>query len=1210
MLTQSSIRLWLICVVLAFFHTPAWCQSRHIDVKAVDEHERPLVDATVMITIPPEPPEFLGDGEHLDEGTALKRVFAQTNASGAAKVDVSTLDVVAPDQPLRVMVSKKGYGLQTVTAQKQARIRCLPVLKRRFQILDAEGRPMAGLKVQHQLGERVAAVDEAKLAWWTDEDARTKEFGVVTLDGHANGSVWFEMITADGVRHQVGRRYGFSNKITSDLRDLVVVRLSRYGKIAGQLSAEFTQDYAARLIPKPNFLWGASENTTGFDTRVELQPDGKFSVDAAAEGTYWLVVSPKPTSDRAQLMKAGKAPQTLQEIQVVAGQTISVSVDTVSLAKVSGRLVSTTSGTDFSSAQVRVLQELPREPPYPAQLPPFGRVPCLADGTFECWLPPGRYELGCVSNSLWSANKPLSLDVGAGAATITAGQLLVSPTKPAKVAWQSGHRMPTYLQNHVDHRLFFSFKDMPYIHCNLTHDGYGQIFAPVGVEPPGIHQNISNSINPRPNPDSALVDIDPTENYQLELITKGQGVGSNISLRGRVVDTLGNGISNVPVNLALDYKIGSGSGMGTLDSVKTEADGSFQIPPRQFLGHLKRSSAEEAIQGTFTFSAFILANPEPVEVQKIISLKSQAWELNEIEFPDIVVEPPLVNKRLNVQLHNASAQPAAGEFIQVADQRRLIGAMADANGRVEIENMTGPTWILRSSDWSIHAIDNYDQPLTLAFEAHAAERSSVSASGRLAKEQRQALARQILQTVPVIATPALPIAEPFQPLSDEAYLSPDKSFQHVLLLAGPEGDTQRLQFASFWNRLGDDRLQQLVAAMGTDMAKMELLRIVADRQPSAEAYARVMDAIPLTNHLTRSFVLSRDPVFEQVAEVGLKLHHLGKLDLHRDKIRQFVEYREAVRARTQVVGRSKPFISQQERNHDLMCRALVDPEQFAREALQLLSMEQAELSREDRDNQSLYARLFVQLYPKDHHKLPMKHLRLARGEEMMNSFGEQAPLSALEVYKQGQITAGQLRQVAEASLLSHHPDADSMVRQANILLVRSETPRERILDAHNEIGVYQAARRISPALGRQQAWLMARDYLSGRYEVNTMNIMPAQNQLANRALAIAYCLKDEHPQLAQQISRLSVPRVLNNLERKFEQRNWDAMDMTMVAWFEPQATCDLLIKLSKRYADELQQQNAQPLGQPGADASRLQYMANDIAALRHACLRGLLLDEL
>ncbi len=170
-------------------------------------------------------------------------------------------------------------------------------------------------------------------------------------------------------------------------------------------------------------------------------------------------------------------------------------------------------------------------------------------------------------------------------------------------------------------------------------------------------------------------------------------------------------------------------------------------------------------------------------MRKVISLKSQPWDISEIEFPDLVVDPLLANKRLDVRLRNTNGQPAAGEFIQLADQRRLIGAIAEADGRVEIDNMTGPTWLLRSSDWSIHAIENYDQPVTLALESTSQDLLVVAPKPRMSLEQRRALARKILQAVPKLeSSPAQPLDANFQPLSDEAYLSPDESFPRVLRL--------------------------------------------------------------------------------------------------------------------------------------------------------------------------------------------------------------------------------------------------------------------------------------------------------------------------------------------------------------------------------------------------------------------------------------------
>ena len=131
----------------------------------VDEHERPLIEATVMVTLVPEPPKFPGDEMPWSEGTSIARVFAQTDASGAASVDVSQLDRLAPNQPMRITVWKKGYGPQTVAAQIQARVRCVPVIKRHFQIIDSDQRPVTGVKVQQLPTEAVAAEDQAKMVW-------------------------------------------------------------------------------------------------------------------------------------------------------------------------------------------------------------------------------------------------------------------------------------------------------------------------------------------------------------------------------------------------------------------------------------------------------------------------------------------------------------------------------------------------------------------------------------------------------------------------------------------------------------------------------------------------------------------------------------------------------------------------------------------------------------------------------------------------------------------------------------------------------------------------------------------------------------------------------------------------------------------------------------------------------------------------------------
>ena len=273
------------------------------------------------------------------------------------------------------------------------------------------------------------------------------------------------------------------------------------------------------------------------------------------------------------------------------------------------------------------------------------------------------------------------------------------------------------------------------------------------------------------------------------------------------------------------------------------------------------------------------ANPEPVEVQKVITFDSQAWELKEIEFPDLVLEPRTAKKRLSVQLLDANGQPAAGEFIQLADQRRLLGALSDEMGRFAIEDLTGPTWLLRSSDWSVRKLDNYDQPLTLALDSGTNDRTPSALKQRMPKEQRQSLARKILQAVPKLDRPHNSIDYPYLPLSDDAYLSPDASFRQVETAVGPEGDADRLQYAKFWYTLGDEKLERLLAAMGTDAARIKLLRLMADRKPSAEAYARVLDAIPMAGQAAMPSYYSRDTIFEQIAQVGLKLHHQGQLIL-------------------------------------------------------------------------------------------------------------------------------------------------------------------------------------------------------------------------------------------------------------------------------------------------------------------------------------------
>ncbi len=643
---ELRIRLWLVGAVLLGWGSTAWSQPRQIDVKVVDHRNAPLADATVMIS-----PFKPVDQSELASGPMAPRVFAKTDSSGAVKVDVSTHEAMAADQPLQVVAWKKGYATQTSLAHRQAVVRVRPIAKRSLQIVDAAGKPMAGLKLQHALFDEPAE-DQARMAWWTDEVVTTNEFGIASLDCHWNGTLSFTIADKSGPVHRatIYGRGGFGGE---ELRDLATVKLTRPGKIEGRLPAQFAQDYAIQLVDdfsQENIRnWAAkarAEQKTFFDRNITLQPDGRFSVAATYPGSYWLVVYPKkPVVDSAESKPARVAPMMLNKIQVVADQTTTVEIGTLPLAKVTGRVVSDQAGSDLANLEIQIAQSIPSDldlpSPYPRRRLTFAQATCQADGTFVCWLSPGSYVCA-VPNPLWKTSKPLAIEVGAGAATVSVGELQVTPRQAAKVVWSHNYQRPESLSAVSDHRLIFAFKDKERIPCQLTDDGYGQIFMPVGAEPTSIYRE---TFGPDNESATAFRDRDPSANFDLELITEPRGLATNISVRGRIVDSKGSGVPDCVLNLSLAFQTGrSGeammSGSQLLDVIRVEPDGTFQIPPRQLLGRLTIPGRAEANEGTFTFAATLIANGEPVEVKKALQLKPSGWNVQEIDFGDIVLERP------------------------------------------------------------------------------------------------------------------------------------------------------------------------------------------------------------------------------------------------------------------------------------------------------------------------------------------------------------------------------------------------------------------------------------------------------------------------------------------------------------------------------------------------------------------------------------------
>ena len=953
-----------------------------------------------------------------------------------------------------------------------------------------------------------------------------------------------------------------------------------------------------------------------------MEPDGKFRLNAVAEGWHWLIVYRRQPLDSATGEVPTRQPAAIYHVEVQAGKTAKVQVETVATAKVSGRVVCADSSIDLSDLRLMISRASSSEADNRnPQLHYMDRVQCKADGTFVCPLPVGRYQANCITANRWQAAAPLNFEVGSGAVSIATDELRVTPLKKAKVTWQREHRWANSLLSVMDSRLVFRSKDRQIGDCSLTADGYGIAYLIPNEEVTIITRE---NIIPSSQAVSAFVDKDPGENFDLELIKTPQGLATNIAMRGRVVDADGKGMSNVPVTIALTYEGTSGSSIRSmqvssqlLDVVLTERDGSFQIPPRQLLSRMTVPGRATTDEAKFIFTITTPANPQPIEAQKIFALKPDAWDVADIEFPDLVIDRPLGGSRLSGKVMNIEGQPSAGELLRLADKRRMVRTLSDREGHFTIEDLAGPTWLMRESDWSVRAVKEYSQPIVVDFlKVNATAVGGDQGWQRLEKAERIKLAKELIQAVPAPqgAMPFIP-ARAAAIASDDFYLEPTKTFDQLLLMKGANGDLLRSQFIDFWTDLSDEKLRALADAMTQNSSRVQLLLMLADRRPNVAAYEKIMELIEYPDSAERRNPLARQ-AFDMLANVGVKLHLYGALDPHRGKIRQFLEQYaiEAARTPPNPGGNApNPLNARAMLPEELgvlpLCRALLDPEQFAANTLEELQVNSAELSNEERVAQMRNAAIFLQLFPAQFSQLPPD--RLAMSDGAMQNLGMQAPLQGIEAVKQGKLGPEYLRAVAASAFMNGHADAAEVFRESNKLFLQSDPTRTRIsagmFNVRNrqpDIVWYEAAKRTSPEFGRMAAWHLAYEYLSGKYEDNSMTILPMRERYHQQMLGAAYCLMDDFPDLAQQVAQRAIPRLLVNTEQEFGQTFGRGGDFSLVAWFAPRVACDVVMKLKKRLDEE---QKNQPAG--GRDP-RLYSKQNELATLRMTCLRGLLLDSL
>lgn len=1231
-MTSRLLRVLLTLWVLGLAGVPTLAQSeRTIEISVIDEQDQPLTDAKVIVrpTVAPAP---------VDEFTLPEKVepaayaLAMTDANGKAVVAVTKPGGDEIDATWQVMAWKPGYGMHSATVHKTATLRCLPLGRRTVQIVDALGKPMQGLRVEH-VQNSITLRDDPNLRWWPQEVTQTDELGLATLATLPNGQLSLVIHESNGTIHRcavndVGRQIGRS----VDLRSVSVVRLTPYGHIEGKLAPEFSRDYVLRVFRDfANFSSQSSGNWTMLNSmspaeRITADKDGNFRIDAVAEGSTWLVAYRLRPVDPAKDAAPTKAPAAIHRVDVVQGKVARVDIESVPVARVSGRVVLADPASDLAGVQVSIGMSAQDSERGSSPQFPVGVARCAADGSYVCWLGVGSYRLMPSHKAHWKIESPVTVAVGAGAATIVANDIHITPLIERKVRWKRDARVANSLVGNSDNRLIFRSGDRQIGDCYPSADGYGKVYLP----PNEVVTNISKDATYTSTQVSgAFVDRDPSENFDLELIQTAQGMATNVGMRGRVVDAEGKGVSRVPVSISLNVessasngtRISMRSGSQLLDIVMSDATGNFVVPPRQLFSRITIPGGTGLDETHFIFTVSTPANPSSIEAQKLYTLKPDSWSILEIDFPDLVVDRPLGGGRLSGKVLNAEGQPSTGEWIRLSDKRGLVRTLSDREGRFSINDLAGPTWLLRESDWSIRQINDYSHPMTFGFDEESLADASGNSWQRMDRNQRLQLAKTLLNAVPV---PQIgPLQGRIHQVSDEFFLEPNKEFEQLLLLNGANADQQRLQFVNFWSDLSDEKLEQFALAMNGIENRVHLLRLLADRHPSVAAYEKVMHAIEYPRG-TNGRSPAVDPMLQQLVAVGTKLHNYRALAPHRVKIRQFIDLYmseadaapanplgngvapPAARTRTSV---ERPVLD--------FCRALVDAEVFALRVLDELNESAEETSPENRSLQMRDTSVLLQLFPATFLTLPANRGSLSNA--MFVNWGEQSPLEALEAVKQGKLTPDVLRVVTTAALASHHADAEQVFWESVRLLLRADSSRDRISSSMLgmlspfelpsssnrpvELVWYGAAQQSSPKMGRVAAWMLAHDCLSGKYEENNTSILPQRERMSPALLVAAYCLATDFPDLTTHIKERALPRALQSIDRDFGQ-TYRNTDVSLAAWLDPQATTDFVIKLQKRLDEE---QKNQPAGQRDP---RFSVKQAELMSLRSTCLRGLLVDRL
>ncbi len=831
--------------------------TRQIEVKVTDERGQALVGADVIFQRTASALQF--DEVSASTNSASYEALGRTDASGLATGEVKVLDGEEPDDALRVMAWKAGYTLQSTTVMKKAELQCVPLSKRTIQIVDAEDKPVKGLRVEHK-----PVSSEFRLC--PEEVLHTDEFGLVTLSAAAKGGLRLSIHEPSGVVHNATVTEVMNQQgQLSDPRDIMVVHLSSHGKIVGKLPAEVSQTCGIRFTRKfDDVVSRLREAWTTFNDQepsrgIVADKDGHFHLDAVTPGDGWLVVYLLEPMTANSDAGTPSLPIGLHRVQITAGETTVVDVNSQPTAKVSGRIVSTTGAGDFAGTRVLISRVIKEPGQRLTQQFRVASAVATADGTFVCSLPVGKYIFQPALPKTWKINSAAEFEVGAGAATVAINDILVTPLKKATVVWKQKPRTQFSLLN-FDNRIAFWAKGQNGVDQNrtdqylgesvLTDDGYGKVYLPPETQVTGIYRG---SIGSTRSTASAFVDNDPSDNFDLELIRKPQGSSSNIGMHGRVVDSEGKGIARVPVDIALNVEpIASGVRQlpfmfspQLLDTVTTDDDGNYELPPRQILSRIIVSGNSTTAQHRYTFTVSTPANPEPFEVTKVITEQPQQWSMLDIELPNLVVTRALGGNRLTGKVLNSEGRPSVGELLRVIDKRRQVKLVTGSNGEFSIDDVAAPIWLLRQTDWTIHKVSEFGQPLQVDLGPKPTQTGSVNVRKLLGKEQRKQLAQELLQAIPAPRNVVMQVggARIQLQLTDDFYLEPDKTFDQLLSLPGVNGDNLRRQFVAFWMNISDAQVKRLAEAMTPGINRVHLLRILAERSPSIAAYEQVMNAI-------------------------------------------------------------------------------------------------------------------------------------------------------------------------------------------------------------------------------------------------------------------------------------------------------------------------------------------------------------------------------